>query len=235
MNRLILIAAALLTVSTVWAQEEKPQKKIVELTQLDFYAEQNKKLAPPAQGERRVVFMGNSITRGWVREHSAFFTENGYVGRGIGGQGTAQMLLRFQQDVIALKPYAVVINGGTNDIAENTGPYNPEFTFDNIRSMAQIAQANGIKVILSSVLPAGGFRWNKVVTDGAEKIVKLNKQIRKYAEENGLPYIDYHSAMKDKKDALKAEHSEDGVHPNRAAYSIMESVAKPIIDSVLAK
>ena len=133
------------------------------LINLDRYAEANAALPAPAKGEKRVVFIGNSITDGWPNAHPDFFKSNNYVGRGISGQTSPQLLSRFRQDVINLKPVAVLINIGTNDVAQNTGPYNEEFTLGNIMSMAELADANGIKVILSSVTPAGEYPWRKEI------------------------------------------------------------------------
>jgi len=179
--------------------------------------------------------MGNSITEGWAKAHPDWFKANNYIGRGIGGQTSPQMLLRFQADVIALQPDVVVINAGTNDIAENTGTYHPSFTLANIKSMAEIARANGIKVILTSVLPHDGFRWNKEVTDVVRKVDELNMAIKSYADENKIPYVDYHVDMRDEKGAMKAELSNDGVHPYPDAYLIMEALVKPVIDKQLKK
>lgn len=215
------------------AQAEKPQKRLYEIVNLEYYAKLNDNLPAPKADEKRVVFIGNSITRGWVRLRPQFFTANSYEGRGIGGQSSAQLLLRFQQDVVALKPYAVVINAGTNDIAENAGTYNPVFTLNNIRSMAQIARMNGIRVILASVLPAGSFRWNPSITDVPQKIDALNREIKAYAEANNFPYVDYNAALRDTKGALKEGYSEDGVHPVESTYKIMETVVQPVIKKVL--
>ena len=195
----------------------------------------NKKLTKPKQGEQRVVFMGNSITEGWKNIDSTFFINNPYINRGISGQTTPQMLLRFRQDVIDLKPAVVVILAGTNDIAGNTGPSTLEQILDNIRSMAELAKANNIKVILSSVLPAYDYPW-KPGLQPAEKIVQLNKMIKGLADKNGFVYLDYFSAMSDEKHGLKAGLGDDGVHPNLAGYKIMEPlVVKAIADALKKK
>ncbi|MDR2936875.1 MAG: SGNH/GDSL hydrolase family protein, partial [Rikenellaceae bacterium] len=173
----------------------------------------------------RVVLIGNSITAGWVRAHPGFFTANGFTGRGIGGQTTPQMLARFRQDVIALQPKAVIINAGTNDIAENTGAYDPDFTFGNICSMAEIARANGIKVILSSVLPAAAFRWRPEIADGPAKIDALNVRIKQLAKEKGYGYIDYNTVLRDENGGLPVAYAKDGVHPIPECYTIMEGLA----------
>ncbi|MFV0469515.1 MAG: SGNH/GDSL hydrolase family protein [Dysgonomonas sp.] len=208
-------------------------QKLNDMVNMGKYEKANSELAAPQKGVKRVVFIGNSITEGWVNSHPDFFTSNNYIGRGISGQTSPQLLLRFRQDVVALKPVAVVINVGTNDIAENTGNYSPGFTLGNIKSMVEIAKANNIKVILSSVLPADGFSWNKSITDATAKIEALNKEIQVYAKEQKLAYIDYNSSLRDDKGAMKAGYSKDGVHPNKEAYTIMESVAKAVIDKVV--
>lgn len=203
------------------------------LINLDRYAEANAALPVPAKGEKRVVFIGNSITDGWPNAHPDFFKSNNYVGRGISGQTSPQLLSRFRQDVINLKPVAVLINIGTNDVAQNTGPYNEEFTLGNIMSMAELADANGIKVILSSVTPAGEYPWRKEIKDVPQKIMSLNAKIKAYAKEKGFSYIDYFSVMCDENNALKSNLGTDGVHPNEEGYKIMEATAKKVIDKVI--
>lgn len=208
-------------------------QKFDEMINLKKYAGANSQYGRPAKGEKRVVFMGNSITENWAGMRKDFFASNNYIGRGISGQTSSQMLLRFRQDVIDLKPAVVIINAGTNDIAENTGRYNPLLTLGNIKSMAELAEANGIKVILSSVLPAASIPWNKEVEYVADKIEVLNASIKAYAKEKGFPYIDYYSEMKDKDRALISTYGSDGVHPVAAGYEVMEKVAKPVIDAAL--
>lgn len=203
------------------------------LINLDRYAEANAALPAPAKGEKRVVFIGNSITDGWPNAHPDFFRSNNYVGRGISGQTSPQLLSRFRQDVLNLKPVAVLINIGTNDVAQNTGPYNEEFTLGNIMSMAELADANGIKVILSSVTPAGEYPWRKEIKDVPQKIMSLNAKIKAYAKEKGFSYIDYFSVMCDENNALKSNLGTDGVHPNEEGYKIMEATAKKVIDKVI--
>ncbi|NDV69170.1 SGNH/GDSL hydrolase family protein [Dysgonomonas sp. 25] len=200
---------------------------------LQKYAQANAGLPAPEKKEKRVVFIGNSITEAWVSNSPDFFAKNNYVGRGISGQTTLQMLLRFRQDVIKLQPKAVVICAGTNDIAENTGTYDPEFTFGNIVSMVELAKANKIKVIIASVHPAGAMPWHPHVTDVPAKIHALNYVLKDYAKTNKIPYIDYHAAMEDGSGAMRKELSADGVHPNKEGYAIMESLAKPIVDKVV--
>ena len=188
-NRLYLGACVFLLLMQGMAVCNAQNKDFANLKR---YAESNRVLQQEQSGtvKGRVVFMGNSITEGWVRTDGQFFEENGYVGRGISGQTSYQFLLRFREDVIKLKPEVVVINAGTNDVAENTGPYVEEYTFGNIVSMVELARANDIKVVLTSVLPAAAFGWNKTITDAPQKIAALNKRIAAYAAEQGLPYVD---------------------------------------------
>lgn len=198
------------------------------------YDQANKELPAPTKKEKRVVFMGNSITEGWVKIHPEFFKVNGYIGRGISGQTSYQFLLRFRNDVINLKPKLVIINAGTNDVAENSGPFDIENTFGNIASMAEMAKANKIKVILTSVLPAAGFRWNKKITDAPDRIEALNAKIEAYAKANKIPYVDYYQPMVSGAErALNPDYSKDGVHPTLDGYLVMEALIKPVIDKAL--
>ncbi|MEZ5044782.1 MAG: GDSL-type esterase/lipase family protein [Saprospiraceae bacterium] len=199
---------------------------------LERYKAANRLVAPPRPEEKRVVFIGNSITEGWARVDSAFFIQHNYIGRGISAQTSPQILLRFQQDVVALQPQAVVIHIGTNDIAENTGPYDPSFTMGNIRSMVDIARANSIKVILGSVLPATKFEWRRALGDRSAMIVELNQRIKAFADQQQIPYIDYHSALKNEQNGMNPDIAEDGVHPTLKAYKIMGKLAKQAIDSI---
>jgi lysophospholipase L1-like esterase len=199
---------------------------------LKKYAEADKNLPPAAAGLNRVVFMGNSITEFWGKIDSSFFADNPYLDRGISGQTSPQMLLRFRQDVINLKPKAVVILAGTNDIAENTGPISLEDIFGNIVSMVQLAEQNNIKVILCSVLPAYDFPWHKGLQP-TEKIVKLNNMIKSYCDENNITYVNYYQKMVDERGGLDQEYTKDGVHPNLAGYRLMEPLVVDGINKVL--
>ena len=201
---------------------------------LNRYAEENKSIGAPKPAEKRVVFLGNSITEGWVKADPDFFNGKPYIGRGISGQTTPQMLVRFRQDVIELKPSVVVILAGTNDIAGNSGPTTLETIMGNIASMAQLARANKIRVVLSSVLPAFDYPW-KPGLQPAEKIVALNNMIRNYARANKVVYLDYFSSMADDRKGLKKELGDDGVHPNLAGYKIMEPLADKAIKTALKK
>ena len=182
-----------------------------------------------------VVFLGNSITEGWVNVMPDFFAKNNYIGRGISGQTSTQLLLRFRKDVVELKPKLVIINIGTNDVAENTGPYNEEFTLGNIASMVEIAESNNIKVILASALPASSIYWRPSIDKVALKIVNLNIGIKKLSEKYNVPFLDYHTALKNKNDGLDYTMANDGVHPTLACYEIMTDLAKNIIQQTLDK
>jgi lysophospholipase L1-like esterase len=196
------------------------------------YAMANKNLPPQTAGKERIVFMGNSITEFWAYIDSSFFAKKTYINRGISGQTTPQMLLRFRQDVINLKPAVVVILAGINDIAENTGPIALEDVFGNIVSMTQLAKENNIKVILSSVLPAYDFPWHPGLQP-VEKIVRLNSMIKLYCQENNIVYVDYYSAMVDERKGLDKKYTDDGVHPKLAGYKVMDSLIEKAIISVL--
>jgi acyl-CoA thioesterase I len=190
------------------------------------------KLRPPAKGESRVVFLGDSITEFWPLSDS--FPGKPYVNRGISGQTTPQILLRFRQDVIALQPKVVVILAGTNDIAENTGPTTLEAIEDNLVSMVELAQKNGIQVVVSSLLPAAGYPWRPEIQP-VEKIRVLNAWIKEYAAQARLVFLDYHAAMVGEKPGLKQELSEDGVHPNHAGYAVMAPLAENAIAKALSR
>ncbi|MEO5649509.1 MAG: SGNH/GDSL hydrolase family protein, partial [Ginsengibacter sp.] len=198
------------------------------------YKEANAQLELPKATENRVVYMGNSITEGWIQKDPDFFAGKPYINRGISGQTTPQMLLRFHADVIALRPKVVVILAGINDIAGNTGPSTLEMIEDNISSMAVLAKSAGIKVILSSVLPAYDFPWRPGLAP-AEKVVALNEWIKNYASQNGFIYLDYYSSMVDDRKGLLAEYTTDGVHPNEKGYKIMEPLVEKAIVLALKK
>jgi lysophospholipase L1-like esterase len=193
---------------------------------------ENALLDMPKENESRVVFMGNSITESWGSMVPGFFKGKPYVNRGISGQTTPQMLVRFRQDVIDLHPAVVVILAGTNDIAGNTGPMTIEETFGNIRSMAELAAANGIRIVLASVLPAFDYPWCPGL-EPAMKIVKLNGMIKDFAKEQGMVYLDYFTAMADARNGLNDAYTYDGVHPNEAGYRVMAPLAEDAIREAL--
>ena len=199
------------------------------------YHDDNAHLAPLAPSENRVVFMGDSITDGWGRQHGQFFPGKPYVNRGISGQTTPQMLIRFRPDVIALKPKVVVFLAGTNDIAGNTGPMTLEAIEDNLASMAELAQANNIKVVLSSVLPVCDYIKPQTERRPPEKVIALNGWIKDYAARNGFVYLDYYSAMVDESGLLKTALTNDCLHPNDAGYAVMAPLAEKAISEALKK
>jgi lysophospholipase L1-like esterase len=239
MAALALTPAMALTPASATAQDDardpdpREQRLRNDWAWLERYREDNERLGPPGPDEDRVVFYGNSITEGWAPYFDAMFPGRPYVGRGISGQTTPQMLVRFRQDVIGLEPAAVVILAGTNDIAGNTGPSTLGMIEDNMASMAELARANGIAVVLCSVLPAYDYRWRPGL-EPAGKIVALNDWIRRYAAEHDMVYVDYHGAMADARQGLPPELSSDGVHPNEAGYRVMAPLVERGIEAALA-
>lgn len=194
---------------------------------LSRFAEANKALPAAVEGENRIVFMGDSITEGWRIDQS--FPGKPYVNRGISGQTTPQMLLRFHQDVVALKPKAVVILAGTNDIAGNTGLATNGQIEDNLAAMSEIAHANGIRVILCSILPVFDYPWHPGLNP-VPRILAINAWLKAYAADHNDIYVDYHSAMKDARGGLPASLAKDGVHPNAAGYALMDPLVQTAIE-----
>lgn len=213
-----------------WQIDEVKKKE--DWQNLARYRKANATLTAIKSSKPRVVFMGNSITDGWIRANSAFFEGKNYIDRGISGQTTPQMLLRFRSDVIDLMPAVVVILAGINDIAGNTGTMTLDETFGNIVSMVQLAKANNIKPVISSVLPAYDFPWRPGMQP-AEKVIQLNMMLKNYAAKNNIVYIDYFNAMKDERNGLPTRLSQDGVHPNLTGYKIMEPLAEKAIAEAL--
>jgi lysophospholipase L1-like esterase len=201
---------------------------------LGRYGAENAKLTAPATGEDRVVFMGDSITDGWGRRYGKFFPGKPYVNRGISGQTTPQMLIRFRPDVIALQPKAVVILAGTNDIAGNTGPMTLEAIEDNLVSMADLAAANGIRVVFSSVMPVCDYIQNQTDRRPNETIISLNQWMKDYAAKHNIVYLDYFTVMLDDKSVLKKELTFDGLHPNDAGYELMLPLAEKAVAAALS-
>lgn len=225
-----LALCAFLTLAA--ASPQTPQERLNRWAGLASYHDQNAALAPPEAGENRIVFLGDSITDGWTQGGSIFQKKH-YINRGMGGQTTPQMVVRFHDDVIALKPKVVVILAGTNDIAGNTGPTTLEQIEVNLMSMVNMAKANGIRVVLCSVLPAFDYPWRKGL-EPAPKIAALNAWIKDYAASNNIVYLDYFSAMVNDRPGLQPALSGDGVHPNKAGYVIMERLAEKAIADALA-
>ena len=223
MRKLILTLSILLTFLSLdfsYAQDWANLKR---------FQMQNAEIAMPGPDEQRVVFMGNSITEEWLRVRPEFFAGKPYVNRGIGAQTTPQMLLRFRQDVINLQPAVVVILAGINDIAGNTGPATIDEIASNIFSMAELARAHNIKVVLCSVLPASDIPWQPELAP-AKKVVELNDLIKVYSGKQAMVYVDYYAAMVNDSNGLKEELGRDSVHPNAAGYAVME----PLVEKVLA-
>ena len=227
MTRLVLLASLALAGPAL--AQSAADKAESDWPQLARYRQANAALRPTAAA--RIVFMGDSITQGWIDLAPGFFTP-GRIDRGIGGQTTPQMLLRFRQDVIDLHPAVVHIMAGTNDIAGNTGPMTAEQTQANIMSMAELARAHGVRVILASIPPADGFPWRPGL-DTAPKIAAMNAWLRSYAARTGAIYADYWTALHDGR-ALRRDWASDGVHPNRAGYAAMAPVAEAAIRAALA-
>ncbi len=211
----------------------RPAGPVQDFAGLRRYLKANAELPPQAEGGKRVVFMGDSITDAWINNDGEFFSKNPYLDRGISGQTTQQMLIRFRPDVIALKPRVVVILAGINDLAGNTGPATPEEIEGNLTSMVELAQANGIRVVLCSLLPADRFPWRPNLPDPTDTILKMNAWIKNCAAKKGCVYLDYYSALVDERKALKAGLAEDAVHPNRAGYAVMRPLAEKAIAEAL--
>ena len=229
-HSVLLVSALLITGVDVDAQARPGD----DWAGLNRYRAENAALPAPHAGEDRVVFYGNSITEAWAPRFPAMFPGKPYIGRGISGQTTPQLLIRFHQDVVLLRPKVVVILAGTNDIAGNTGPSTLEMIEDNLMAMTEIARQHGIRVVLSSVLPVYDYPWKPGI-EPAPKIVALNAWMRRYATEIGEIYLDYHSAMADSRGGLPTAIAGDGVHPNEAGYRIMVPLAEAAIASALGK
>jgi lysophospholipase L1-like esterase len=223
------------------AQIVRLDARLKDWPQLTRYHDANAKVVAPAKNEQRVVFMGDSITDNWNKPgFGGFFPDKPYIDRGIGGQTTPQMLIRFRPDVIALQPKVVLILAGTNDIAGNTGPMSLEMTEDNLSAMTELAMANGIRVVLSSVLPVSDYEKGKegnpivqTTRRPPEKIKALNEWLKAYVSKNKLIYLDYYSSLVDDKGFLKAELSADGLHPNAQGYAVMNVLAEQSIAAAL--
>jgi lysophospholipase L1-like esterase len=256
--RVLIVSFLLVAVIGVAAAQEKPQvpscdalaaalnavarndARVRDWGNLARYKDVNRTLPAPAAGEARVVFMGDSITDAWPQpRYGSFFTGKPYVGRGISGQTTPQMLLRFRPDVIDLKAKVVVVLAGTNDIAGNTGPYSNEEIQGNVQSMAELAKANGIKVVLSSILPVSAYHQApaaplpQTMLRPMARIRAVNDWMKSYAAANGHVYLDYFSAMADDTGHLRTELSEDDLHPNAKGYAIMGPLAEAAIQRAL--
>ena len=214
-------------------QELMEYNKSLDWPNLSRYQDENRSVGIPEKGKQRVVFMGDSITEEWSNLYADYFDTEGYINRGIGGQTTPQMLIRFKPDVIDLEPDIVVILAGTNDIAGNTGPSNVKMITDNIFSMAELARAHQIKVVLSSILPVFEYEWAKEIKDVPATIDSVNDELKKYVNDHGLVYLDYFSSMVDERKGLNKDYTYDGVHPNQDGYILMSSFAQQVLSRLL--
>ncbi len=226
----IIIITLIFSITFLVAQKDYTPDQ--DWSNLNRYKLDNTQLGSPLEHEKRVVFMGNSITQGWSVLFPEFFEGKPYINRGISGQTTPQMLIRFRADVIALEPKVVLILAGINDIAGNTGPSDVTMITNNIMSMAELAKNNNIHVIISSILPAKDFSW-KPEMNPPPKILAVNTIIEKFANDNGMIYLDYYSSMVDEDNALKKEYGSDGVHPNKEGYQVMSLLAEDAINGIL--
>jgi lysophospholipase L1-like esterase len=226
-------AAPVSELEKVQKQLDRAQKTLKDWPNLGRYREDNAKLAAPAANEKRVVFMGDSITDGWGRRYSTFFPGKPYVNRGISGQTTPQMVLRFRPDVIDLHPKVVVILAGTNDLAGNTGPETLEEIEGYLSDMVELAKANKIKVVLSAVMPVCDYIQPQTQRRPPEQIIALNGWIQDYAKAHKLVYLDYYSALIDDQKMFKKELTVDGLHPNAAGYEVMAPLAEQAIQKAL--
>ena len=214
-------------------QELMEDNKNLDWPNLSRYQDENRSVGLPEKGKQRVVFMGDSITEEWSNLYPDYFDTKGYINRGIGGQTTPQMLIRFKPDVIDLEPDIVVILAGTNDIAGNTGPSNVKMITDNIFSMAELARAHQIKVVLSSILPVFEYEWAKEIKDVPATIDSVNDEMKLYVNDHGLVYLDYFSSMVDERKGLNKDYTYDGVHPNQDGYILMSSLAQKVLSRLL--
>src|SRR5436189_1101803 len=230
-NRVLALGLIMVATENASAQPTEEQLR-TDWANLARFRDANAQLAAPMKNEKRVVFMGNSITEGWQQYFATMFPGMPYINRGISGQTTPQMLVRFRQDVIALKPKVVVILAGTNDIAGNTGPSTLEMIEDNLASMAELAKENGIRAVMSSVLPVYDYPW-KPGLEPAPKIIALNKWMKDYADQHHAIYLDYHSAMADARGGMREGLASDGVHPNEAGYRVMAPLVEQAIERAL--
>jgi len=229
----LILAASLLIIMT---SNVKAQYLHESWAGLNFYAKENAEYRADKKPVK-AVFIGNSITQMWKYARPDFWKDNDYVCRGISGQTTPQMLSRFRPDVVELHPQVVVIHGGINDIAWNTGAYDFEYTLGCIKSMAEIARANGIQVVIASMLPSTEFPWRKEITGVAAKVAQLNGAMKEYCQKEGFTYLDYFSALvlNDGSQSMSKELTTDGVHVTPAGYEIMEKTVIPVVEKLLKK
>lgn len=207
-------------------------EKETDWANINYYKEANRELLKQPNHERKVVFMGDSITENWGELKPDFFSKDNFINRGISSQTSSQMLIRFRSDAIDLQPSLIIILAGTNDIAGNTGPTTVQMVADNIISMSELAISNNIKSIISSILPVYNYNWSPVA-EPIEKIIRLNQILKEYSVDNNLMYLDYYASMVDERPGLKKEFSQDEVHPNKVAYEVMSTLALDAIGTTL--
>ena len=220
MKKLILLVTITCVTSSAFAQD---------WVNLERFKKENSSIMQEVDTGKRIVFMGNSITEGWSSFDSIFFSKNQFINRGIGGQTTPQMLLRFKQDVIDIKANTVIILAGINDIAENTGPISLKQILGNIISICELANQNNIRVILCSVLPANKFPWEPKIIP-TQKVIELNKMLLEYANSKSITYVDYYSKMVDDKQGLIPAYGYDPVHPNQEGYVVMKHILSEVLE-----
>jgi lysophospholipase L1-like esterase len=231
----LAVAQAVPNADTTAKQLADAQKRLADWPDLARYREDNAAQHAAKRGEMRVIFMGDSITDFWGRSAGVFFPGKPYLNRGISGQTTPQMLIRFRPDVIALQPRVVVILAGTNDLAGNTGPSTLGMIEDNLASMADLARAHHIRVVLASLTPVSDYIYpDQTKNRPPQKIIELNRWIKSYAQREHLVYLDYYDALVDARGALKKDLSADGLHPNAAGYAVMTPLAQKAIGQAVA-
>lgn len=228
----VTLLAGLAGAARASPEQAEVERLLTDWAQLQQYRDDNRRLPPPGAARPRAIFLGDSLTQSWDLAGLGL-DEVEMLNRGISGQTTPQMLVRFRQDVVELKPAVVHILAATNDLAENTGPTTLGAIEDNLSSMVEIAEANHIRVVLGSVLPALDFPWRPGLQP-APRIVALNDWMRAYAKRRNLVYADYYSALVDSQRGFKSELADDGVHPNRAGYAVMSPIARESIRRALA-
>lgn len=224
----------LIATTSIYAQTEKEDFSD-DWARLSKYQKENDSIGLPKKGEKRVVFLGSSIFEFWKQKDPAYFSKNAYVDRGISGQISPQLLIRFRQDVINLKPKVVIILAGSNDLAGNKGHVSNKTILNNIKSMAELAKKNDIKVILCKYLPIYEYPWNKELKGTAAQIISLNEDIVAYAKSQNFTILDYFTPLVDERNGQKEEYTTDGVHPNLAGYKVMELVTDAAIKKAIGK
>ena len=225
MKKVLFIVAAAALIGLASARSANAQER--DWANFSRYSKSNAEvLAAQKAGAKKpvAVFMGDSITDAWASDDPSFFADNNFIGRGISGQTSSEMLVRFRKDVLDLQPKYVLILAGTNDMAQNNGYISIDDTYGNIVSMCEIAKLHKVKPVICSIIPASSFGWRKHLGDRSNDIITLNNMLKAYAARNHFKYIDYHSALKDEANGLQTALGKDSVHPNLFGYQIMEKI-----------